>query len=288
LGSKAFPTNRASGTMIFSLENYAARDNNAMRVSTAIYSYQDGVAGVSTAPGRMEFHTAPGNNNALPRMSIMSDGNVLIGQTNNVSGRRLQVTGDSTLTGNVGIGTNTPTQRLHVNGSVLIETNLVGQGGYITNFLQAGTYTTNTPTAGQIAKYNATDGRWYAADDSTGSGISADTATNIARDAWSLAYVVEPAYGTATVARTFSDTYYREFSTYCTNATELNIDVSTFPTNGGAVFGWVVNPMGNTMTVNSDAIDTNSWADVELTTNAYNRLIFDKAPYETKFYVTGR
>ena len=173
-------------------------------------------------------------------------------------------------------------------GDVDFKNNIWGDGGTISNFLQAGTFTTNTPTAGQIAKYNATDGRWYAADDSTGSGISADTATNIARDAWSLAYVVEPAYGTATVARTFSDTYYREFSTYCTNATELNIDVSTFPTNGGAVFGWVVNPMGNTMTVNSDAIDTNSWADVELTTNAYNRLIFDKAPYETKFYVTGR
>jgi hypothetical protein len=122
----------------------------------------------------------------------------------------------------------------------------------------------------------------------TPSGISASTATNITRDAFSEAYTITAADGTATVARTFSDLYYNSFVTLATGATVLTIDTSTFPTNGDSAFSWTINPNGQTISVNGTAIDTNSWNDLTLTTNAYNKLIFERAPYETIFYVWGR
>jgi hypothetical protein len=111
--------------------------------------------------------------------------------------------------------------------------------------------------------------------------------TNLPNDAWSLAYVVAPVSGTATVSRTFSGTYYSEFVTLLTNQTALNIDTSTFPTNGGATFAWSVNPNGQTISANYASIDSNSWVALTLVTNAYNDLIFRKAPYATTFKVQG-
>jgi hypothetical protein len=118
-------------------------------------------------------------------------------------------------------------------------------------------------------------------------GISASTASNIAQDAYSPAYVLAPASGTATVTRTVSGTYYREFTTILASQTVLHIDTSTFPTNGGSIFAWSVNPNGQVISVNPASIDTNSWNALTLTTNAYNDLIFRKAPYATVFKVQG-
>jgi hypothetical protein len=106
-------------------------------------------------------------------------------------------------------------------------------------------------------------------------------------DAYSPVYVIVPAAGTATVSRTFSDVYYREFALLLTNETVLKIDTSTFPTNGGATIAWQVNPNGQTISADYSTIDSNSWAALSLTTNAYNDLIFRKAPYATTFKVQG-
>jgi len=124
------------------------------------------------------FTTGTGTNYYTNAIAIGA-GSVPIGDNSAVLGNA--DTAITEIKGNLGIGTETPSQRLHVNGSALITSNLFGGGGFITNFIQAGTFTTNAPTAGQIAKYNATAGRWYAADDNAAAGgdpIDARAVTN--------------------------------------------------------------------------------------------------------------
>ncbi len=77
----------------------------------------------SDATGQLWLKDASGNINVILRSNDLPStftGEVVIGESSNVSrGKNLWVKGDSYMSGNLGVGTSNPLEKLHVNGTIL-------------------------------------------------------------------------------------------------------------------------------------------------------------------------
>ncbi len=86
------PYQTSSGTALGAVTACGVNSGNSFAESAVLRVYQDGNAGVSGVPGRMEFQTGDGSGAVAARMTIKADGSVGIGVTS--PAEKLEVSGN--------------------------------------------------------------------------------------------------------------------------------------------------------------------------------------------------